>query len=407
MRVSVTDRCNLRCFYCLPEGGAKPKGHPDILRYEEILLVVEAARDLGFDSVRVTGGEPLVRKGIIEFLARLASVPGITDVSLTTNGVLLGELAKPIYEAGVHRLNVSLDSLKPAKFAAITRRRSFRAVWDGIVRATEVGFSPIKVNVVAMRGVNDDEIPDFARLTVDMPLHVRFIELMPLGEAGELSSMFMPAGEIWRKLAAVGELEPCDSGPGSLGPKGAGPARYFRLKGAAGTVGIIDALSRHFCASCNRLRLTADGKLHPCLAADVEVDVKSALRGNVVVADTREQLRRLIRTAVSLKPAGHSMNFSPTPAEKGTASPKRAWPEDDARAGREVLAANGGVATDGNAGREVKATKTCNGDAEGDAGSRGAPLGDGAAEAAVAGDAGGGQSTWVPGPGRCMWRLGG
>ena len=302
MRVSVTDRCNLRCVYCLPEGGVELKPHAEILSYEEIALILREAASLGVSRVRLTGGEPLVRRGLVPFAARIARIPGIREVSLTTNGVLLREYAEALLWAGVQRLNVSLDSLRPDRFRALTRGGDLSRVWSGIRRALELGFDPVKLNVVLMRGVNDDEVPDFARLAVTLPLHVRFIELMPLGEAKGQSSRLVTAEEVLGRVGAEWPLVPAD------GVAGGGPARYFRLGDSPGTVGVIAPLSRHFCDRCNRLRLEADGRLSPCLADGAGVEVRRAARAEV---------RRVLAEAVMAKPARHSMDAAAAGGSSG------------------------------------------------------------------------------------------
>ncbi|MBC7339351.1 MAG: GTP 3',8-cyclase MoaA [Firmicutes bacterium] len=300
LRVSVTDRCNLRCRYCMPEQGVRPIAHADVLRYEEIERVVRVAARLGFWRVRVTGGEPLVRKGLAGFIARLASIPGIADISLTTNGILLADAAGDLRRAGLRRVNVSLDTLREDRFAWITRRPDFGRAWAGIMAALREGLVPVKVNVVLMAGFNDDEVEDFARLTREYPLWVRFIELMPLGDNGlHGESGYLPVASIWPRLKALGPLEEVPSSP----TDGGGPARYFSYRGAPGRLGLITPLSQHFCGGCNRLRLTSDGRLTPCLAGVGEVDVRGPLRAGA----TDDDLARLIAVAVREKPQEHHM----------------------------------------------------------------------------------------------------
>ncbi|MEW6547013.1 MAG: GTP 3',8-cyclase MoaA [Bacillota bacterium] len=300
LRVSVTDRCNLRCRYCMPEEGVESIAHADVLRYEEIERLVRVAARLGFWRVRVTGGEPLVRKGIVGFVRRLASIPGITDVSLTTNGVLLADMARDLRRAGLHRVNVSLDTLREDRFAWITRRPEFGRAWAGIMAALREGLVPVKVNVVLMAGINDDEVEDFARLTREYPLWVRFIEIMPLGENGlGQERRYLPAETIWPRLQALGPVEEVSTPAGD----GGGPARYFAYRGAPGRLGLITPLSQHFCQGCNRLRLTSYGHLSPCLAGVGEVDVRGPLRSGA----TDDDLARLIALAVSQKPREHHM----------------------------------------------------------------------------------------------------
>ncbi|MCU0564383.1 MAG: GTP 3',8-cyclase MoaA [Desulfobacterales bacterium] len=246
LRISVTDRCNLRCAYCLPSEDIPRLRHEDVLRYEEILRVARVAAGLGITKVRVTGGEPLVRRGVVEFLAELARIPGIRDVSLTTNGLLLSEFAGPLKAAGVSRINISMDTLDPGRYREITGVDAFAQAWEGIHAAQAHGFHPIKLNVVAMRGVNDDELPALARLSLDSPLHVRFIEFMPIGRSRfQGDPLLYP--EIKERIGTVGRLLPVDGSPQD------GPAHRYRFEGAPGEVGFIPAISHHFCSRCNRL----------------------------------------------------------------------------------------------------------------------------------------------------------
>jgi len=306
LRVSVTDRCNLRCQYCMPPQGVPFKAHQDILRYEEIERIVRAAVALGVRRVRLTGGEPLVRAGIVDLVGMLAAIEGLDDLSMTTNGVLLARYAADLYRAGLRRVNVSLDTLRADRYAAITRGGNLADAWQGIARAEEVGLNPLKLNVVVSRGVNDDEIVDMARLTLEHPWQVRFIELMPLNEcAHDVEEEFFPSYEVRGRIAAeLGELEPV---VGSLG--GGGPADYYRLRGAPGVLGFISPISEHFCAACNRLRLTADGQLRPCLLADYEIDLRSVVRGGAEI----EEIQNVLRRAIMAKPTGHHLDESMMP----------------------------------------------------------------------------------------------
>ena len=297
LRVSITDRCNLRCLYCVPEGRIPKLGHEDILSYEEILRLVNIGIRLGIRKVRITGGEPLVRKGVIDFLSRLTRIRELEDVSLTTNGVLLAANAQRIFEAGIRRINISLDSLDRKKYAQITGYDQFERVWTGIERARKIGFTPIKINVVAMRGINDDEIIDFGRLSRDHPYHIRFIEYMPIGNSRTCSRDQILTPEIQEMIATIGKLIPVDSGHND------GPARRYRIAGAQGEVGFISALSHHFCDRCNRLRLTADGKLRACLLSDYHEPLKDVLRNG----GSDEQLAEIFRTAVRHKAAKHQL----------------------------------------------------------------------------------------------------
>lgn len=307
LRVSVTDRCNFRCLYCMPETGTDWKSHESILRYEEIIRIVRAASTLGISKVRLTGGEPLVRAGIESLVASLAELPGIDDLSLTTNGALLPKFAGPLRRAGLNRVNISLDTLRPDRFRTMTRRGELQQALDGIRAAEEAGLVPIKINMVVVRGVNDDEVADIASLTLEHAWHVRFIELMPVGsEEGCLPGVcdgssrgqaFISAAEIRSRLQSeLGVLTPV---AGAV--VGNGPASYFRLAGAGGSVGFISAVSEHFCSRCNRLRLTADGFLRPCLMADGEIDLRTPLRAGA----TDEALVSLVAEAVAAKPERH------------------------------------------------------------------------------------------------------
>jgi cyclic pyranopterin phosphate synthase len=298
LRVSITDRCNLRCIYCTPLGGAPKLDHQDILSYEEFLRLIQIAVNLGITKVRITGGEPLVRKGVTDFCRRVAGLPGLQSLSLTTNGVLLEELAQDIYHAGIRRINISLDTLQPQKFLSITRRDEFHRVWQGIQAAERVGFKPIKINVVVMRGINDDEILDLARLTLDRPYHIRFIEFMDINnDSQQLHKHYLSADEILADLHSLAPLEKITS------PHTNGPARHFRWPEAAGMIGIISPVSNHFCPACNRIRLTADGKLRNCLFSDQEVDIKSALRQSA----TDGELSQILRDSINAKPEKHSL----------------------------------------------------------------------------------------------------
>ncbi len=297
LRISVTDRCNLRCLYCMPRELIPKLTHDDILTYEEILRVLKIGIRLGINKVRVTGGEPLVRRGIFAFLKTLCEEKGLQDVSLTTNGVTLEKHADEIRDAGIKRLNISLDTLDREKFKQITGRDSFNQVWQGILTAHEMGFEPLKINVVALPGVNADELEKMAALTFEYPFHVRFIEHMPIGKnhIGVSGQLLTP--DIKKKIAGLGKLEPVKPGLSD------GPAERFKIEGARGEVGFISALSHHFCKSCNRLRLTAGGQLRPCLLSDRQVDLKAALRGTA----SDDELADLFIAAVKLKQAHHGL----------------------------------------------------------------------------------------------------
>lgn len=294
----MTDRCNLRCMYCMPEEGVGFVPHTDILSYEEILRLVRVSTKGGIRKVRLTGGEPLVRKDFISFLERLSDIRELEEITLTTNGILLTEFASDIKRCGICRINVSLDSLRPERFRSITGRDCFERAWSGIRAAEAMSFNPIKINMVVMRGVNDDEILDFARMTLDKPYHIRFIEFMPVGMSnGWSQERFVSTEEISRRIEALGPLEPLKN---SLLD---GPAANYKIRGALGEIGLIGALSHHFCDRCNRLRLTADGQLRGCLFSDSEVDVKAALREG----RSDDHLLELIRLAVENKPRDHGV----------------------------------------------------------------------------------------------------
>lgn len=286
LRISLTDRCNFRCIYCMPAEGVQPMGHDEILRIEEIEAIARVATRIGIRSVRLTGGEPLVRKGVVDLVKSLSTMSGIENVSMTTNGVLLPEMADDLKAAGLSRVNISLDTLDPEQFTYITRVGRLESTLKGIDAALAAGFNPVKINAVTVRRLNQDFL-GFAKLSLERPLHVRFIEYMPVGSAAGTDGSswdktdVIPSEELLEIIndRAIDEgipvLEPID---GEHKPIGWGPARYFEFPGAAGTVGFISPLSRHFCSECNRLRLTADGKLRPCLFSDREVDVRAALR---------------------------------------------------------------------------------------------------------------------------------
>ena len=263
LRLSVTDLCNLRCRYCMPEEGVPKKDHAAMLTEDEMILAVEAAASLGITKLRITGGEPLVKKNILSICRRAAQVPGIREVCMTTNGLRLPELAAPLRSAGVRRLNISLDTLDPDKYAQITRCGVLSDALAGIHAALKAGFEKIKLNAVLIGGFNDDEIEEMAKLTLRYPLDMRFIELMPMGENGFGKEAYLPYTEVLRRLP---ELMPL--------PGEGGAAKLYRLPGALGNVGLISPVSAHFCSGCNRLRLTADGKLKPCLHSSAEYPIK-------------------------------------------------------------------------------------------------------------------------------------
>lgn len=296
LRISVTDKCNMRCRYCMPEEGVEIKSHQQMLRWEEIHRMVKAFADLGVRKVRITGGEPLVRKGLTSFVAGLGSL-GLEEISITTNGVLLTEMAADLKKAGISRVNVSLDSLDPEKFRWITRGGEVSKVLAGITAALDAGLVPLKVNAVVVRGFNDDEVVNLALLAKELPIHVRFIELMPVG-LGSIwgPESFVSTAETMEKISTLGQLQPAEV-------SGNGPAQVWRLPGFQGTLGFISAISEHFCAQCNRVRLTADGRLYPCLHSEEFVDCFALLRNGADDA----ALQQVVRQVVELKPAKHEL----------------------------------------------------------------------------------------------------
>jgi len=304
LRVSVTDRCNLRCQYCMPPEGIPWISHDEILRYEEMALVVRAAAELGVSHVRLTGGEPLLRHGVADLVRMLAKIPGVEDLAMTTNGILLPRYARALAAAGLNRVNVSLDTLRPERFQSITRGGHLDDVLAGIQAAHEVGLEPVKINTVVIRGTNDDEVVDLAWRTMEPGWNVRFIEWMPVGDTAPSDdnawrAKLVTAEEMRQKIqATLGDLQPVD------GDLGSGPARYYRLPGAKGTIGFITPVSEHFCYHCNRLRLTADGQLRPCLLSDREIDLRTPLRQG---GDLPE-IKALILQAIESKPLQHHLN---------------------------------------------------------------------------------------------------
>ena len=306
LRISITDRCNLRCIYCMPTDGIQLMSHSDILSYEEIYTIAKAAAELGIEKIRITGGEPLVRLGLPELIQKLAHIEGIDDVALTTNGVLLARYAAELKKAGLRRVNVSLDTLKQDKFELITCRNNLNDVLEGIGAAKSVGLNPVKANVVVMAGINDDELLDFAAKTINEGWHVRFIELMPFAHKCATDWQFVSVNDIKQRLEVLCKLEPC------LVKMGNGPAKYFHLPQAEGTIGFITPVSEHFCFHCNRLRLTADGKLRPCLLSEDEIDLRQPLRGGMSSAE----LKKLIADAVASKPLRHHLAEGRVPKDR-------------------------------------------------------------------------------------------
>lgn len=300
LRVSVTDKCNLRCIYCMPEGGLPWLRRDEILTYEEIVAIVRAAASVGVRAVRLTGGEPLVRRNLGRLAAAIAAIPGIEDLAISTNGLLLEEQLEELVAAGVTRINLSLDTLRPDRFEAIARRPGLDGVLRAIDAAIAAGLAPIKLNCVVMRGHNDDELTDFAALTRDRPIFVRFIEVMPVLENAALQrDAYISAGEILQRIAATAELLPVQ------GPPGNGPARYFAFPGAAGAVGVISPLSHDYCERCNRVRLTADGRLRLCLFGDQHIDLRTPVRTGA----SRDELVALLRGSMRIKPERHHLRL--------------------------------------------------------------------------------------------------
>ncbi len=306
LRLSLTDRCNLKCMYCVSEdeqeeGCLSKLKHEELLSYEELLRVVRVAVEMGITKLRLTGGEPLVRNKVMRFIEQLADVDNLDDIRITTNGVLLEKYAERLYAAGVNKINISLDTLKPERFARITGVDCFDRVWRGIEKARQVGFSPVKLNMVVMRGINDDELPDFARMSRETEMQIRFIEFMPIGASSRWDkSTYMTTDEIKERLSVAGELIPLSSG------RADGPASMFRLgEDARGKLGFISPISHHFCDRCNRLRLTSEGMLRSCLLHDRETDLRSVLRQGG--ADIDEKIRATLLAAIRDKPKGHQM----------------------------------------------------------------------------------------------------
>jgi cyclic pyranopterin phosphate synthase len=304
LRISVTDRCNLRCIYCMPSQGVRLIEYKEILRYEEIIRIARVAAGLGLKKIRLTGGEPLRRRDITFLVKGLSGINGIDELTLTTNGVLLQKYAFPLKEAGLTRVNISLDSLNPFRYREITRGGDIKVVLDGIREAERAGLEPISINMVPVRGFNDDEIEAFALLTLEKPYRIRFIEFMPLGARDFWSpERYVSQDEIRKRIESLGKLEPAHINTG-------GPARYWRFPGARGVIGFISALSNHFCNECNRLRITSDGRIRPCLFSETEIDLKPVLRCG---GDDRE-LERLLILATECKPEGHNYSSSKPPS---------------------------------------------------------------------------------------------
>ncbi len=306
LRISVTDRCNLRCVYCLPAKGVQWQSRKNQLTAKEIAQITAVMTQGGIRRVRLTGGEPLMRPDILEIVERLAAIPGIEEISLTTNAMRLEKLAQPLAQAGLKRVNISLDTLIDEKFKRITRGGTLSRLWRGVAAAEQAGLTPIKLNTVVVNGLNADELPALAQLTLQHPWHIRFIELMPVGDTHDWGEDFpltpncyLPAQAMLAQLA-IFNMQPENT------PLGNGPARTFRIPGAPGTVGFISPFGEHFCQQCNRLRLTADGFLRPCLLLDGEINLRDALRNN-------QPLLPLIQQAVANKARGHELSLQNYP----------------------------------------------------------------------------------------------
>ena len=297
LRLSITDRCNMRCFYCMPKEGIVNKGHGAVLTYEELQLIAETAVGLGIEKIRITGGEPLVRAGIVGFLGKLAGIDGLRHLALTTNGLLLTEMAADLHKAGVQRLNVSLDSLNPLTFGKITRGGDLARVLAGLDAAESAGFPPPKINCVIMRGVNDGEILDFAEMSLRRGNSIRFIEYMPAIKEDDWQRYCISGEEILERISSRYALEQVDKGAF------AGPSRDFRIPGARGSIGIITAVSGHFCSECNRVRVTSTGQAKGCLFSDEKTDLIPFLR-----PPDREGLAELLRHIVATKPERHDIS---------------------------------------------------------------------------------------------------
>lgn len=303
LRVSVTDKCNLRCIYCMPDAGLPWIPKPQMLSYEEIVSLVEAAASVGVRSVRLTGGEPLVRPDLPRLIGQLCAIDGIEDIALSTNGLLLAEHIDDLVCAGLRRVNISLDTLREDRFFAIARRKGLQLVLDAIDAALEYGLAPVKLNCVVMRGQNDDEIADFAALTRSRPIFVRFIEMMPAHENVELQhDLYLSAAEILERVEEIDSISPIP------GPQGNGPARYYSFEDARGAVGVISPLSHEYCQSCNRVRLSADGRLRLCLFGDYELELRSVIRAGA----SRESIARMLQDSMLIKPERHHLELGKT-----------------------------------------------------------------------------------------------
>ena len=305
LRISLTDRCNFRCIYCMPEDGVCQMDHEEILRIEDIERLVRVAAGIGIKSIRLTGGEPLVRKGVIDLVDAITDIDGIENVSMTTNGVLLPSMAEDLKRAGLSRVNISLDTLDAQQFKEVTRVGKLEDTLAGIDAALETGFDPVKINAVTVKSLDQDFL-EFAKLSIDRPLHVRFIEYMPVGDSSQEGTGWgkkdvIPSEDLFNIINERAEQAGLPMLESAVeNPIGWGPARYFEFPNAKGTVGFISPLSRHFCSECNRLRMTADGKIRPCLFSDTEYDAKSALKDG-----TDEEVREVLFQALGAKPDDH------------------------------------------------------------------------------------------------------
>jgi cyclic pyranopterin phosphate synthase len=297
LRISITDKCNLRCIYCMPEKGVKPFPQAEVLTDDEIVRFVRIARKHGLRKVRITGGEPLIRKNITGLISSIKKT-GIRELGLTTNGIKLSEQAHELKKAGLNRVNISLDTLDPKRYGEITKGGDIDLVLESIIAAEKAGLAPIKINMVPIRGINDDEILSFAKLTFENDYHIRFIEFMPATCSGMWKKeKCINSADILKKISAIGELEQFEF-------RGKGPSRNYRIKGAKGVIGIISPISNHFCDFCNRLRLTADGKIRPCLFSNEKIDIKGPMRNGA----TDKDIEALLRRAIEVKPQRHKLN---------------------------------------------------------------------------------------------------
>jgi cyclic pyranopterin phosphate synthase len=296
LRISVTDQCNLRCLYCMPEEGMEFMDNDKIMRFDEIVEVVRVGAEMGIRKLRITGGEPLVRRDLDQLISELARIPGIDDIAMTTNGIFLAKKAEALKAAGLNRVNISLDTLDASRFRMIARRGDLNKVMEGIEAAAKVGFDPIKLNMVLLKGINDDEIAAFLRLSLEQPLHVRFIEYMPIGHADDnWKKHYQPLNRVFEVATEQGfQVEPIGEVVGN------GPSENFRIQGGAGTFGLIHPVSNHFCEQCNRLRLTSDGHLKPCLYWVDELNVRPHI-------GDRAALQRIFEKAMITKPQNHEM----------------------------------------------------------------------------------------------------